>query len=145
MQSLRDKEYQGTVAYISKIAQKGESGAAMVSVKIHINQPDDNLILGLDAKVSVNLGTVENVLIVPISSVNSDTQGDFVYVINNDIVEKKYVTTGMASSEEMEIKSGVEKGEKVVLTVDSSIIEGMKVMENKQDDLGTGLTTEAAE
>jgi len=55
------------------------------------------------------------------------------------------VTTGMASSEEMEIKSGVEKGEKVVLTVDSSIIEGMKVMENKQDDLGTGLTTEAAE
>ena len=117
----------------------------MVSVKIHINQPDDNLILGLDAKVSVNLGTVENVLIVPISSVNSDTQGDFVYVINNDIVEKKYVTTGMASSEEMEIKSGVEKGEKVVLTVDSSIIEGMKVMENKQDDLGTGLTTEAAE
>ncbi len=140
-----DKEYQGTVAYISKIAQKGESGAAMVSVKIHINQPDDNLILGLDAKVSVNLGTVENVLIVPISSVNSDTQGDFVYVINNDIVEKKYVTAGMASSEEMEIKSGVEKGEKVVLTVDSSIIEGMKVMENEQDDLGTGLTTEAAE
>ena len=43
------------------------------------------------------------------------------------------------------IDEQIEKGEKVVLTVDSSIIEGMKVMENKQDDLGTGLTTEAAE
>ena len=55
------------------------------------------------------------------------------------------MTAGMASAEEMEIKSGVEKGEKVILTVDSSILEGMKVMENEQEDLGTGLTTEAAE
>lgn len=143
--TFQDKEYNGTVSYISKIAQKGESGAAMVTVKIHIENPDENLILGLDAKVSINLGTAENVLTVPISAVNSDSEGDFVYTVNDGFVEKKYVTAGMASTEEIEIKSGIEKGEKVITTVDSSIIEGMKVMENVQENLEAALTTEAAE
>ena len=117
----------------------------MVTVKIHIENPDENLILGLDAKVSINLGTAENVLTVPISAVNSDSEGDFVYTINDGFVEKKYVTAGMASTEEIEIKSGIEEGEKVITTVDSSIIEGMKVMENVQENLEAALTTEAAE
>lgn len=143
--TFQDKEYNGSVAYISKLAEKGESGAAMVTVKIHIQNPDDTLILGLDAKVSVNLGMAENVLVVPLSAVNSDTDGDFVYVINNNIVEKKYVTTGMASTEEIEIKSGIEKGEKVIVTVDAGIMEGMTVTENVQEDLEACLTTEEAE
>lgn len=143
--TFQDKEYQGVVSYISKIAQKEESGAAMVTVKVHINQPDDGLIIGLDAKVSIDLGMAEDVLIVPISAVNSDTNGDFVYVVDNGLVVKKYVTTGMASKEEMEIKSGIEEGEKVITTVDSSIAEGIPVTENTQQDTEAAMTTEAAE
>lgn len=143
--SFQDKEYKGKISYISKIAQTTESGSAMVMVKIHIDNPDDTLILGLDAKVNISLGTAENVLLVPISSVNSDTQGDFVYVVEEGVVAKKYVTTGMSSAEEMEIKSGLNIGEKVITTVDSSIMEGMAVTENAQLDLETVLTTETVE
>ena len=137
--SFQDKEYKGKITYISKIAQTTESGSAMVMVKVHIDNPDDTLILGLDAKVTISLGTAENVLTVPISSVNSDTQGDFVYVVEEGVVAKKYVTTGMSSTEEMEIKSGLNQGEKVITTVDSSIMEGMAVTENAQQDLETRL------
>ncbi len=143
--SFQDKEYKGKISYISKIAQATESGSSMVMVKIHIDTPDDALILGLDAKVMINLGTAENVLIVPISAVNSDTNGDFVYVVEEGVVVKKYVTTGMASTEEMEIKSGIQQGEKVITTVDSSIMEGMAVTENIQQDAEAVLTTETAE
>lgn len=143
--TFQEKEYEGRISYISKIAEKGESGAAMVTVKVHIDTPDDNLIIGLDAKVSIGLGTAENVLMVPVSAVNSDTQGDFVYVVENNIVAKKYVTTGMASKEEMEIRSGIEEGEKVITTVDSSIMEGMTVTENQEQDTQAALSTEAAE
>lgn len=143
--TFQDKEYQGTINYISKVAAKNESGASMVTVKVHINNPDDNLILGLDAKVSIDLGTAENVLVVPISAVNSDTAGDFVYVVENNLVVKKYVTTGMSAKETMEIKSGIEAGEKVITSVDSSIMEGMPVTENIQEDTEAIQTTEAAE
>ncbi len=143
--SFQDKEYKGKISYISKIAQTTESGSAMVMVKVHIDNPDDTLILGLDAKVTISLGTAENVLTVPISSVNSDTRGDFVYVVEEGVVAKKYVTTGMSSAEEMEIKSGLNKGEKVITTVDSSIMEGMAVTEIAQQDLETVPTTETVE
>lgn len=140
--TFQDKEYAGTINYISKMASKNESGAAMVNVKVHIDVPDDNLILGLDAKVSIDLGTAENVLMVPLSAVNSDKDGDFVYVVEEGLVAKKYVTTGMASKEDMEIKSGIEEGEKVITTIDSTVMEGMPVIENVAEDVeGTEETT----
>ena len=117
----------------------------MVMMKVHIDTPDNKLILGLDAKVTVDLGTAQDACIVPVSAVNSDTQGDFVYTIENGTVVKKYVTTGMSSTDEIEIKSGVEPGEKVITTVDSDIIEGMEVQESEQQNPDEAPTTELTE
>lgn len=132
--TFQDKEYQGKVNYISKIAQKGEQGGAMVTVKVGILNPDDNLVIGLDAKVSIQLGTQTDTLIVPIASVNADTQGDFAFVVEDGVVVKKYVTPGMASKEEIEIKDGLNAGEKVITTVDATITEGMMVTESLPED-----------
>ncbi len=143
--TFQDNTYQGNISYISKLAEKGESGAAMVMMKVHIDTPDNKLILGLDAKVTVDLGTAQDACIVPVSAVNSDTQGDFVYTIENGTVVKKYVTTGMSSTDEIEIKSGVEPGEKVITTVDSDIIEGMEVQESEQQNPDEAPTTELTE
>ena len=146
--TFQDKDYTGEVNYISKVAQKAESGAALVTVKVHIDTPDDNLVLGLDAKVKIDLGSVENVIKVPVSAVNSDTSGDFVYVVEDNIVVRKAVTTGMASKEEMEIKSGLSEGEKVITTIDATIIEGMQVTESTEQDTETsaaGTTADSTE
>ena len=146
--TFQDKDYTGEVNYISKVAEKAESGAALVTVKVHIDTPDDDLVLGLDAKVKIDLGSVENVIKVPVSAVNSDTSGDFVYVVENNIVVRKAVTTGMASKEEMEIKSGLSEGEKVITTIDATIIEGMQVTESTEQDTETsaaGTTADSTE
>ena len=146
--TFQDKEYTGEVNYISKVAQKAESGAALVTVKVHIDTPDDDLVLGLDAKVKIDLGSVENVIKVPVSAVNSDTSGDFVYVVEDHIVVRKAVTTGMASKEEMEIKAGLSEGEKVITTIDATIIEGMQVTESTEQDTETsaaGTTADSTE
>lgn len=146
--TFQDKDYTGEVNYISKVAQKAESGAALVTVKVHIDTPDDDLVLGLDAKVKIDLGSVENVIKVPVSAVNSDTSGDFVYVVEDHIVVRKAVTTGMASKEEMEIKSGLSEGEKVITTIDATIIEGMQVTESTEQDTETsaaGTTADSTE
>ena len=140
--TFQEKEYKGKVNYISKIAQKGETGGAMVTIKVGILNPDDALVLGLDAKVSIQLGTQTDTLVVPIASVNADTQGDFAFVVENGIVVKKYVTPGMASKEEIEIKDGLTAGEKVITSVDSSIIEGMPVTESLPGDTESMVSTE---
>lgn len=134
---FQDKEYAGSVQNISKIAQQGESGSAMVIVKVHIDKPDDSLILGLDAEVKIDLGSAVDVLTVPISAVNSDMEGDFIYAVKDGVVVKKYVTTGLSSKEATEIKTGIEPGEKIITTVDSTITEGLEVIEVPADASGT--------
>ena len=55
-------------------------------------------------------------------------------MVEDGVVVKKYVTPGMASKEEIEIKSGLDVGEKVITSVDSSIYEGMNVTEAQPMD-----------
>lgn len=135
-----DSTYEGVVSSISRTAQAAQSTnenakstATMTSAKVHINNPDDKLIIGLDAKLTIELGTAENVLYVPLAAVNTDSKGDFVYVLKDNIVEKKYVTTGMSSKNDIVITEGLKKGEEVITTIDSNITDGMSAVANASD------------
>ena len=129
-----DKEYQGTVSKISKIATEtattSTASTAMVSAEVHIENPDDKLVIGLDAKLSIALGSVKDALLVPITAVNTNKDGDFVYVVEDNTVVKKAVETGMYSNEQVEIKDGIKEDDMVISTVDSSIEEGTIVVTN---------------
>ena len=126
-----DRKYQGSVTNIGKVAEKTEQGAAMATARVHIDNPDDNLIIGLDAKLKIELGKKTDVLKVPIAAVNSDSKGDFVYVLSQEKLQKKYVKTGISSKKNIEIIEGLKEGEKVVTTIDTTIEDGMKAAEKK--------------
>ncbi|MFV0465028.1 MAG: efflux RND transporter periplasmic adaptor subunit [Lachnospiraceae bacterium] len=130
--TFMEHEYQGKVSYISRLAETGTSGSALVTVKVHLDDPDENLVIGLEADADIMIGTAEDVLVIPLQAVNTDNKGDFVYTVENNIVQRKYVETGLASVENIEIKSGLVAGEKVITTVSSEIIEGITVVENSQ-------------
>lgn len=127
--TFQEHSYEGSVTYISKLAEVTQSGGSMVTVKVHMNNPDDALVIGLDADVDIQLGTVDHAVLVPIDAVNSDNQGDFVYTLENNLVAKHYVTVGMASSEQIAIESGISAGDKIITTIDSTIEEGIPVVE----------------
>ena len=126
-----DRKYQGSVTNIGKVAEKNEQGVAMATARVHIDDPDDHLIIGLDAKLKIELGKKTDVLKVPIAAVNSDSKGDFVYVFSKDKLQKKYVKTGISSKKNIEIIEGLKEGEKVVTTIDTTIEDGMKAAEKK--------------
>lgn len=120
------KQYEGTVARISKSATKNEKGAAVVAAEVHIDNPDEDIFLGVEAKVTIEGHKAENVVIVPVEAVNIGKDGSFVYVVNNGIVEIRNVETGISSMEYMEIKSGLDGTEQVV-SGGSQVTEGMQV------------------
>lgn len=135
--TVLDNTYSGTVSSISKMATveasattTGTGTASKVSAEVHIENPDSNLILGMDAKLSISLGSVKDVLVVPVAAVNTDTDGDFVYVVENGVVKRKAVTTGLYGKEQVQITKGLEEGDHVISVVDSDIEEGMTVVEN---------------
>jgi HlyD family secretion protein len=87
--TINEKEYIGTVNRINRMATLNAAGAAMVSADIHIENPDENIFLGIEAKVRIETASKKNVLLVPAAAVNTDINGDFVYILVNGIVEKK--------------------------------------------------------
>ena len=122
------KPYEGTVTRISRSATKNEKGAALVTAEIHIDNPDQDLYLGVDGKATIEGNKAENVVTVPIEAVNIGKDGSFVYIVNeNGIIEKRMITTGLSSAEAAEVKEGLDGTEQVIISVDAGIEEGMQV------------------
>ncbi|MDD2970046.1 MAG: RND transporter, partial [Lachnospiraceae bacterium] len=69
----------------------------------------------------------KSVLLVPIEAVNADTEGDFCYVVENDIIVRKPVTIGITSDEFVEIVEGLSDGDQVIKTLPVGAEEGSKV------------------
>lgn len=127
--NLAGKIYTGKVSKLSRLAQENTKGTPVVSAEIHIDNPDDNIYLGLEAKVSVSGHKAENVIVVPVEAVNTGVDGSFCYVVDeNGVVTKREVVTGLASSMEIEIQSGLNVGDKVIRNTTGMLVEeGMRV------------------
>lgn len=127
--SLAGHSYTGTVSKLSRLAAANEKGTPVVSAEIHIDNPDENIYLGLEAKVTVSGRKAENVIVVPVEAVNTGMDGSFCYVVDeNGVVARRDVVTGLASSMEIEIQSGLKAGDKVIRNTSGMLVEeGMRV------------------
>lgn len=124
--TILDNTYSGTITKIDKMATPSNNGGFMVGAEVEIANPDENIILGLDAKVKILVNTAENVLLLPVEALNADKKGDFVYIIENGLVARKDVITGISSTEFVEIKEGLGENDKVIIsTVLGTLEEGM--------------------
>lgn len=117
--------YNGTVTYVNKIAIQNEKGNPVIGAQIHVNNPDENICIGATAKIKIIAAESKDVLLVPTEAINASTEGDFVYVIENGVVKEKPVELGTTSTTEVEVKSGLKKGDKVVNDLNVDIKEGM--------------------
>lgn len=125
--TIAGNTYQGKVAKINGMATTNASGAAVVGVDIKIDNPDSDIFLGVEAKVRVHTAKADQALVVPIEVINSDKDGDFVYTVEDGILIRKSVVTGISSDTYCEIKEGLEEGDQVVSNVSVGLGEGMAV------------------
>ncbi len=122
-----NRKYEGTVSKINRMAVTGASGTPTVSAQIHIKNPDSNIILGTEAKAAIHTASAKGVVIVPVEALSADKEGDFCYIIQDGIVVKRRVVTGVSSDSYVEITEGLLEGEAVITSMDSMIEEGLAV------------------
>ena len=115
--TIGDYTYKGTVTKISRIATPNEKGAATISVSVDIDNPDDNIFIGVDAKATIHAKEAKNVVTVPVEVVNIGKEGSFCYVIEDGVIVKKNVKTGISSDTKVEIKKGLKKGDQVLTDI----------------------------
>lgn len=125
--TIAGNTYQGVIAKIDGMAKANASGAAVVGVDVQIENPDSNIFLGVEAKTAVHTAYAEQVLVVPIEVINSDRDGDFVYAVENGVLVRKGVVTGISSDSFCEIKEGLQEGDQIVSSSGAYMEEGMAV------------------
>ena len=126
---ISGKEYEGTVTKINKMATPNSSGVPMVAARVHIDNPDSNVYLGIEARLKITTAQRQDALLVPVEAVNIDNDGSFCYIIENGVLTKKYITTGISSSDYIEVTDGLSQQEEVVTSavMDMDLEEGMEV------------------
>ena len=127
--TIADHTYKGTVSRISKMATTNEKGAPVIWAEVKIDNPDDNIFLGVEAKVSIETGSAKGVVSVPVNAVNTGKDSTFCYVVKDGVIARQDVETGISSSEYTEIKSGLKLGDSVIAELPDGFAEGMKVEE----------------
>ena len=124
---IGNMQYTGTVSKINQTAENDASGKAKASIEITIDT-EDELIVGLDADVTLKLENAEGVLRVPTECIYNDDGGSFVYVVVDGTVEKKYISTGVKDSEFTQVE-GLDEGAHVVNDPEASGHVGEEVEE----------------
>jgi len=101
----------------SSTASSSSASVIYYYVTLDVDDPDNELFPSMTARVEINTADKQDALVVPISTLKTDTNGSYVIVRNPDgSEENRYVTVGIYSDEYVEILSGLEKGENVVST-----------------------------
>ncbi|HJW96171.1 MAG TPA: efflux RND transporter periplasmic adaptor subunit [Thermoanaerobaculia bacterium] len=132
--AIPDKEYAGHVTEIGSSAAVhtgSASGLRYFKVKVAFDDADDRLRPGMTSQVSIVTSTSEKALTVPIQSVvervpgaksaeddeNADANSPkkkYVFIVVDNAVKQREVTTGISDTTRVAITSGVKEGDKVV-------------------------------
>ena len=96
--TLAGKQYEGTVTSVSHIATQNEKGASLISARVRIDQPDENIFLGVDAKVTIQAASVNDAVVLPTEVVNIGKKGSFCYVLEDGVIVRKNIETGLSLS-----------------------------------------------
>jgi RND family efflux transporter MFP subunit len=87
-------------------------------VKFKLADPDDRLKVGMSSDIDIRIFEKDNVVMVPARAIKSEGNRKYVDVLKdekNNIVDKIFITTGLAGDEGMtEITTGLSGGEKII-------------------------------
>ena len=133
--TMGDNTYEGTVTRMSHIAVQNEKGTPVISATVSIDNPDEDIFLGVDAKVKIHTASAKNVVLLPVEVVNIGKEGSFCYVIEDGLVTRRNITTGISSQDYVEVTEGIKAGEQVISDL-GDYTEGMAV-EAVQEGAGT--------
>ena len=107
----------------SSTSSSSTSSASVIYyyVTLDVDDPEGLLLPAMTARVEINTADKAGVLVVPISTLKTDSNGSYVVVKQPDgSQENRYVSTGIYSDEYVEILEGLSEGEEVVSTYTAS-------------------------
>ncbi len=125
-QALPGKKWLGTVQ--RKPTSIQALGSRQVGeVVCIIENPGRELVPGTNVDAEIRTAVVESALVIPRESLRHDTNGDYVFALKGDTVERRPVKTGTSSIALVEVTEGLAEGDAVALPSDNPMKAGDRV------------------
>lgn len=110
----KNEVFPGVIASINP-SETIVDGVPVYETKIVFSKKDDRIRSGMTATAKIVAQEKKGVVAIPMSLIQSDDAGNFVYVVTGEnTTERRAVTTGLRGSDSMvEIVTGLEAGERI--------------------------------
>jgi membrane fusion protein (multidrug efflux system) len=95
---------------------------------IFSNTPDKWFKPGMFCRVKVNMNTEKNVITIPMAAIVKKNNTDGVYIINDNKAHFQQVTTGLNDGINVQVKTGLKIGDKIVTVGMSNLKDGTVVI-----------------
>jgi membrane fusion protein, multidrug efflux system len=112
---------------VTRISEVLDPGSRTLRVEIDIENPKSHLRPGMTARVSLMLRDLRGTVTVPVNAVRREGNTRTIYVLDGDRARAVRVTTGIESPEWIQIRTGLEGGEKVITSAAGELKEGVRV------------------
>jgi membrane fusion protein, multidrug efflux system len=123
--SYPDKVFSGE---IKRVSQSLDLNTRTMAVEVDIDNHNNLLKPGMFANIEFILDVHNDALLVPIQSVLKDDKGDYVYMMSADsTAQKKYIGKGLEQNNQAEILNGIGENDRIVVSGQELLKEGMKL------------------
>jgi RND family efflux transporter MFP subunit len=119
-----NRTFEGRVA---RFADALDPQTRTMETEIDVENRNGTLVDGMYAETSVILSQRNGVLTVPVQAVQRDRSGAAVWMVDHDRIEERSVNLGEEGNERVEILSGLEENDQVVIGNRSALRPGEKV------------------
>ncbi|MCC5789994.1 MAG: efflux RND transporter periplasmic adaptor subunit [Opitutales bacterium] len=126
LDAFPDQEWEGT---LQRIFPKANPDNRMVTVEIAFPSQafQEGVRPGFLARVRLPVDQREDALAIPSAAIGEDGEETYVYVISDDVLEKRIIERGLRRGEWTEVVSGLEEGEIILATNPIDQEEGTRV------------------
>lgn len=108
------KDTTGKVSFINPIGSSA-SGVVNYTVRVNLDKADPEILIGATANITIQTGSPQTTLFVPVSAVQSDAQGEYVVRVSNNGTERVTVVSGQIVDDTVVVKGDLVAGDVVQL------------------------------
>ncbi len=117
-------DYQSVPGVVTSVSPSVDPVSGQVSAEVRFDDPENILRPGFSGRVSIITDSKNDAMVLPISVLRRARTGYQVAVVENGRAVLREITVGMTSNGDVEITSGVEAGDSVIVLGQNSITDG---------------------
>lgn len=113
---------------VTRYADSVQMATRTMDTEVDVPNPDGSLVPGMYAEVHLHLAARPNVLSVPLDAVDGlGTSSQQAYVVRDGVIHLAQVKVGLQTPSRVEVLSGLQAGDKVIVGRHTGLSDGQKV------------------